>query len=141
MIIKGCSTVPFKKLKASDGAGNGQSGDVVAAVDYAVANRARHNIRVINLSVAAGVYGSYRTDPLAQAALRAVSAGIVVVPAAGNFGVGRSTGRRRAASHRNRRLGPRRSLGGQQQPARRVDHMGRALHARADRLRCAVISG
>ncbi len=74
-------------LKALDGAGRGQISDVVAAVDYAVANRARYNIRVINLSVAAGVYESYRTDPLAQAALRAVSAGIVVVAAAGNFGL------------------------------------------------------
>ena len=49
----------------------------------------------INLSVAAGVYESYRTDPLAQAALRAVRAGIVVVAAAGNFGA--ESARRSAA--------------------------------------------
>jgi serine protease AprX len=74
-------------LKALDGTGNGRLRDVVAAVDYAVAQRDRYNIRVINLSVAAGVYESHRTDPLAQAALRAVQAGIVVVAAAGNFGL------------------------------------------------------
>jgi serine protease AprX len=74
-------------LKALDGAGNGQISDVVAAVDYAVAHRARYNIRAINLSVAAGVHQSHQTDPLAQAALRAVRAGIVVVAAAGNFGL------------------------------------------------------
>ena len=73
-------------LKALDGTGNGHISDVIAAVDYAIANRERFNIRVLNLSVAAGVYESYRTDPLAQAALRAVRAGIVVVAAAGNFG-------------------------------------------------------
>jgi serine protease AprX len=74
-------------LKALDGTGNGHISDVIAAVDYAVANRDRFNIRVLNLSVAAGVYESYQTDPLAQAALRAVRAGIVVVAAAGNFGL------------------------------------------------------
>ena len=45
-----------------------------------------YNIRVINLSVAAGVYESYKTDPLTLAAKRAVDAGIVVVTAAGNLG-------------------------------------------------------
>ena len=74
-------------LKALDGTGSGHVSDVIAAVDYAVANRDRYNIRVINLSVAAGVYESWHTDPLAQAALRAVRAGIVVVAAAGNFGM------------------------------------------------------
>jgi serine protease AprX len=77
-------------LKALDGTGNGHISDVIAAVEYAIANRDRFNIRVLNLSVAAGVYESYLTDPLAQAALRAVRAGIVVVAAAGNFGTSAS---------------------------------------------------
>src|SRR5204862_2650028 len=41
-----------------------------------------------NLSVATGVYESYETDPLTLAAKRAVSAGLVVVAAAGNLGRG-----------------------------------------------------
>lgn len=73
-------------LKVLDGEGNGYISNVIAALDYAVQNRARFNIRVINLSVAAGVYASYDTDPLTLAARRAVEAGIVVVTAAGNFG-------------------------------------------------------
>ena len=73
-------------LKALDGTGAGHISDVIAAVDYAIANRATFNIRVINLSVAAGVYESYTTDPLTLAAKRAVDAGIVVVAAAGNLG-------------------------------------------------------
>jgi serine protease AprX len=74
-------------LKALDATGSGYISNVISAVDYAIANRAAYNIRVINLSVAAGVYESYTTDPLTLAARRAVDAGIVVVAAAGNFGL------------------------------------------------------
>lgn len=73
-------------LKALDSSGRGRISDVIAAFDYAVAHRADHNIRIINLSVATGVYESYDSDPLPQAALRAVQAGIVVVASAGNVG-------------------------------------------------------
>jgi len=73
-------------LKVLDSNGAGYISDVIAALDYAIAVKDRFNIRVINLSVGAGVYESYETDPLAQAARRAVDAGIVVVAAAGNFG-------------------------------------------------------
>jgi serine protease AprX len=73
-------------LKVLDGDGNGYISNVIAALDYAVENRGRFNIRVINLSVAAGVYESYNSDPLTLAAKRAVEAGVVVVTAAGNFG-------------------------------------------------------
>ena len=73
-------------LKALDAAGNGYTSTVIAALDYAIAHRAEYNIRVINLSVAAGVYESYLKDPLTLAAKRAVDAGIVVVAAAGNNG-------------------------------------------------------
>ena len=73
-------------LKALDAAGNGFTSTVIAAIDYAITHRAAYNIRVINLSVAAGVYESYLKDPLTLAAKRAVDAGIVVVAAAGNNG-------------------------------------------------------
>ncbi len=73
-------------LKVLDGDGFGYISNVIAALDYVVEHRAQFNIRVINLSVAAGVYESYKTDPLALAAKRAVEAGVVVVTAAGNLG-------------------------------------------------------
>lgn len=73
-------------LKVLDGEGFGYISNVIAALDYAVAHRAQYHIRVINLSVAAGVYESYTTDPLTLATRRAVEAGIVVVTAAGNLG-------------------------------------------------------
>ena len=73
-------------LKALDGAGGGFTSNVLAAIDYAIAHRETYNIRIINLSVSAGVYESYLKDPLTLAAKRAVDAGIVVVAAAGNLG-------------------------------------------------------
>jgi serine protease AprX len=73
-------------LKVLDGSGTGRISDVIAAIDYVVENKDALNIRVINLSVATGVYESYNSDPLTLATQRAVLAGIVVVAAAGNNG-------------------------------------------------------
>jgi serine protease AprX len=73
-------------LKVLDSDGNGYISDVIAAIDYAVAHKDALAIRIINLSVASGVFESYRHDPLTLAAARAEAAGIVVVAAAGNLG-------------------------------------------------------
>jgi serine protease AprX len=73
-------------LKVLDASGQGRISDVIDAINYAIANRDALNIRVINLSIAAGVYESYDADPLTLAARSAVQAGIVVVASAGNFG-------------------------------------------------------
>src|SRR6185295_10518986 len=74
--------------KVLDASGQGYISNVIAAIDYAIANKNPLRLRVINLSVAAGVYESYTTDPLTLAAKRAVEAGLVVVSAAGNLGRG-----------------------------------------------------
>jgi len=79
-------------LKVLDGNGRGYVSDVIAAIDHAIDRRDALNIRVVNLSIGTGVYESYNTDPLTQAAGRAVRAGMTVVAAAGNFG--RSVGGR-----------------------------------------------
>jgi serine protease AprX len=73
-------------LKVLDENGRGVISDVMAALEWAVANKTAYNIRVANLSVGAAVTESYWTDPLTLAAKRAVDAGIVVVAAAGNLG-------------------------------------------------------
>jgi serine protease AprX len=73
-------------LKVLDGTGAGRISNVIAALDYVVENRNAFNIRIANLSVGAGVYESYDSDVLAQAAKRAVLEGILVVAAAGNNG-------------------------------------------------------
>ena len=62
-------------LKALNGTGGGYISDVIAALDYAVANKDLYNIRVINLSVGASITQSYTTDPLTLAAKRAVRRG------------------------------------------------------------------
>jgi serine protease AprX len=73
-------------LRVLDSRGRGRISNLIAALDFIVAYKDVYNIRVANLSVGAGVFESYESDPLTLAAQRAVSAGIVVVAAAGNFG-------------------------------------------------------
>jgi serine protease AprX len=73
-------------VKVLDEQGKGRISDVIAAFDYILRNSDALNIRVVNLSVATGVYESYTTDPLTLAAKSLVDAGIVVVTAAGNLG-------------------------------------------------------
>ncbi len=73
-------------IKALDSGGVGRISDVIGALDYVVGHKNELNIRVVNLSVGAGVFESYDTDPLTRAAKRAVDTGIVVVAAAGNAG-------------------------------------------------------
>ena len=62
-------------LKVLDGSGRGRISDVIAAFDYVIQHRQEFNIRIINLSVGAGVSESYTTDFLAEAARRAVEQG------------------------------------------------------------------
>ncbi|MCZ6696646.1 MAG: S8 family peptidase [Acidobacteria bacterium] len=77
-------------LRVLDDQGRGSISNVIAAVDYAIAQRDLLNIRILNLSLAAPPVESYRHDPLCQAVERAVKAGIVVIVAAGNFGIDES---------------------------------------------------
>ncbi len=77
-------------IKVSDGEGNTSVNEVVAGVDWVIANAhtGGRNIRVISLSLAAEPLPSYRDDPLAVALERAWHAGIFVVTSAGNGGTG-----------------------------------------------------
>jgi serine protease AprX len=73
-------------LKVLDANGQGTISSIIAALDWVLANHVAYNIRVVNMSVGAGITESYNTDPLTLAAKRVVDAGIVVVSAAGNLG-------------------------------------------------------
>jgi serine protease AprX len=66
--------------------GMGYTSDVIAGIDWSVANRTRYGIRVINLSLGHAVAEPSATDPLCRAVARAVQAGIIVVASAGNYG-------------------------------------------------------
>ena len=78
--------VRFVDVRVLGATGVGYTSDVIAGIDWVIANRAKYGIRIINLSVGHPVAESATTDPLCLAAERAVRAGIVVVASAGNFG-------------------------------------------------------
>ena len=78
--------VHFIAMKVLDATGGGQTSDVIAAIDFAVANRRLLDVDVINLSLGHPIYEPAASDPLVQAVEHAVAAGIVVVTSAGNFG-------------------------------------------------------
>ena len=67
--------------------GWGRTSDVIAGIQWVIANRARYHIRVINLSLGHPVMEPSATDPLCEVVAQAVQAGIVVVAAAGNDGL------------------------------------------------------
>jgi serine protease AprX len=73
-------------LKVLDGNGAGTAGNVIAAIDWAIAHRQKYNIQIINLSLGGPVFQGWRDDPLCQAVERAYRAGITVVASAGNHG-------------------------------------------------------
>ncbi|TDG15157.1 alkaline serine protease [Seongchinamella unica] len=73
-------------IKAFDESGQGGLLDIVRGVQWAVDNREKYNIRVLNLSFSARPRWPYFLDPINQAVMRAWSAGITVVAAAGNSG-------------------------------------------------------
>jgi serine protease AprX len=79
--------VRFIDIRVLGRTGVGYTSDVLAGIDWAVANRTKYGIRVINLSLGHPVAEPAATDPLCIAVERAVKAGIVVVTSAGNYGV------------------------------------------------------
>jgi serine protease AprX len=60
--------------------------DIRRGIEWVIENRARHNIRVLNISCGGDYEESYLTDGLSRAADEAARQGIVVVAAAGNAG-------------------------------------------------------
>ena len=75
-------------VKVLDAQGGGDVSNVLAGIEWVIANKRAFNIRVMNLSLGHPIAESYKTDPLCQAVERAVNAGIVVVCSSGNRGAG-----------------------------------------------------
>jgi serine protease AprX len=73
-------------VKVSNSNGMAYVSDVVAAIEWVTEHRKEHNIRVLNLSLASTVAGSYLTDMFDAAVELAWFQGLVVVVAAGNGG-------------------------------------------------------
>jgi len=73
-------------LKVLDQDGKGTISNIIAALNWIATNGATYNVRVVNMSVGAGIHESYWTDPLTVATKKLTDKGIVVVAAAGNLG-------------------------------------------------------
>jgi len=82
-IAPGASLISLKVL---DQNGAGTISNIISALGWVAQNATKYNIRVVNMSVGAGVYESYWTDPLTLAAKAVTDKGITVVAAAGNIG-------------------------------------------------------
>jgi serine protease AprX len=72
--------------------GQGDTANVVRAIEFAIANKDLLGIDVLNLSLGHPIYEPAASDPLVQAVEHATREGIVVVVSAGNFGLNRKTG-------------------------------------------------
>jgi len=66
--------------------GVGYTSDVIAGIQWVVANRTNYSIRVMNLSLGHPIQAPCGFDPLCLAAEDAVAKGLVVVASAGNSG-------------------------------------------------------
>ncbi|HEX7318369.1 MAG TPA: S8 family peptidase [Pyrinomonadaceae bacterium] len=73
-------------VKVLDSQGRGSVSQLLAAMDWVIANRTTYSLRVVNLSLGMPAIDSYKNDPVCKAVRRMVDLGIVVVAAAGNDG-------------------------------------------------------
>ncbi len=73
-------------LKVLDARGSGRTSDVLAALEWVLANHVAYGIRVVNLSLGHSIYESAATDPLVQLVDQLTQRGLVVVVSAGNMG-------------------------------------------------------
>lgn len=73
-------------VRIDDDKGVIRESDLLNGLQWVYQNRVRHNIRVVNLSVSAGLPNSYRTSPIAAAVEKLWTSGVVVVASAGNRG-------------------------------------------------------
>jgi serine protease AprX len=73
-------------VRVLDGSGRGQTSDLLAGLQWLLANKDRYGIRVVNMSLGHPVFEPADTDPLVQAVDALWDAGVVVVCSAGNNG-------------------------------------------------------
>jgi serine protease AprX len=73
-------------IKALNQKGEGNTSDIISALEWCINNQKTYEIRAINLSLGSTAQDSSREDPLCRAVSAAWSSGIVVCIAAGNDG-------------------------------------------------------
>jgi serine protease AprX len=69
-----------------DDSGVARTSDVIAGCQWVLANKAKYNIKVANLSLHSATPSSFTTDPLDKAVEQLWFNGVVVIAAAGNYG-------------------------------------------------------
>ncbi|MDX6507561.1 MAG: serine protease AprX [Gaiellaceae bacterium] len=79
---------PLISLDVMDDHGVARTSDVIAACQWILANKAQYNIRIANLSLHSANKSHFFQDPLDQAVEKLWFNGVVVVAAAGNYGLG-----------------------------------------------------
>ena len=82
-------TAPDAKLvgvKSLDKNGAGRFSDIIKGIQWVVEKKDEFGIKVMNMSLGGPAFMSYKDDPIAQAAQKALDAGIIPVIAAGNSG-------------------------------------------------------
>jgi serine protease AprX len=82
---------PWAKLvwvRAFGANGTGSYSNVISGLNWILANKAKYNIRVLNLSFGTKPQSFYWNDPIDQAVMKLWQAGVVVVASAGNSGPG-----------------------------------------------------
>ena len=73
-------------VKVLDSTGQGRASTLIAGIAWAIQNKDKYGIEVLNISIGGNPVGSVRRDPIARAVELAWRRGIVVVCAAGNEG-------------------------------------------------------
>ncbi len=81
---------PLVSVRTADASGASRTSDVIAGVDWILANKDRYNIRVANFSMGGARATSFTYDPLDAAVESLWFHGVVVVASGGNYGTGAS---------------------------------------------------
>lgn len=77
---------PLVDVRVAASNGQAYTSDIIAAVDWVLANKSNYNIRVANFSLVGTSEASFKVDPLDRAVEKLWLNGVVVVAAAGNNG-------------------------------------------------------
>jgi serine protease AprX len=77
---------PLVDVRVASSHGEARTGDIIAAVDWIIANKAAYNIGVANFSLGGATATSFRFDPLDKAVEKLWLSGVVVTASAGNHG-------------------------------------------------------
>jgi serine protease AprX len=78
---------PIVSIKVMDANGQAKTSDIITACQWILDHKAQYNIRVANFSLHSSYATNFYRDPLDQAVEKLWFNGVVVVAAAGNYGI------------------------------------------------------